>query len=121
MTTTIEKLDGVVNNLTKTKDITAVAVVSRDGLLMVSNVKSDRAQTFAAMAATMFMAAETATTEIGGWTPERVVVESDDCKLVTVISNSKSLLVALTGANINLGIVLHDMKVAADEVKDILS
>ncbi len=121
MTTTTQNLDIVINNLTKTKDITAVAVVSRDGLLMVSNVKSNHAQAFAAMAATMFISAETATTEIGDWTPNRVVVESDDCKLITVASDSRSLLVALTEANINLGIVLQDMKVAADQVKDILS
>ncbi|MCL7411261.1 MAG: roadblock/LC7 domain-containing protein [Methanosarcinaceae archaeon] len=119
--TTIEKLNGVVNSLTKTKDITSVAVVSKGGLLIVSNVKSDHAQTFAAMAATMFISAETATTEIGGWTPDRVVVESDDCKLITVTADPKSLLVVMTEANVNLGIVLHDMKVAADEVNDILS
>ena len=120
MATTIEKLDGVVNSLTKTKNITAVAVVARDGLLMVSNTKSNHAQTFAAMAATMFIAAETATIEIGGWMPDRVVVESDDCKLLTVATGSKALLVALTEANANLGIALHDMKNGAEKVKDVL-
>jgi predicted regulator of Ras-like GTPase activity (Roadblock/LC7/MglB family) len=121
MATIIEKLDDVVNSLTKTKNITAVAVVARDGLLMVSNTKSNHAQTFAAMAATMFIAAETATIKIGGWTPDRVVVESDDCKLLTVATGSKALLVALTEANANLGIALHDMKNGAKKVKDVLS
>ena len=121
MTTTIEKLDGVVNNLTKTKEITSVAVVSSDGLLMVSNIKSEGAQTFAAMAATMFIAAETVTTEIENWIPDRVVVVSEDCNLITIAADPKSLLVALTNANTNLGIVLHNMKMAAEQVKEILS
>lgn len=121
MATTIENLDGVVISLTKTKHVTSAAVVSRDGLLMVSTTKSDHAQTFAAMAATMFMAAETVTNEVGGWGPDRVVVESDDFNLITIAADSKSLLVALTDANANLGIVLHDMKKAVKEVKDVLS
>ena len=121
MTTTIDDLNGVANSLTKTKGIAAVAVLSRDGLLMVSTTKSDHAQTFAAMAATMFMAAETVTNEVGGWVPDRVVVESEDFNLITIAANSKSLLVALTDAIANLGIVLHDMKKAANQVKDILS
>ena len=121
MTDTIEKLDGVANSLTKTKGITSVSVMSRDGLLIVSNTKSDHAQTFAAMAATMFTAAETVTKEIEGWTPDRVVVESEDFNLITIGADSKSLLVALTEANPNLGIILHDMKVAAKQINDILS
>ena len=76
MTNTIDDLNGAANSLTKTKGIATVAIVSRDGLLMVSNTKSDRAHTFAAMAATMFMAAETVSVEVGGWEPDRVVVES---------------------------------------------
>ncbi len=121
MATIIEKLDDVVKSLTKTKNITAVAVVARDGLLMVSNTKFNHAQTFAAMAATMFIAAETATIEIGGWMPDSVVVKSNDCKLLTVATGSKALLVALTEANANLGIALHDMKNGAEKVKDVLS
>ena len=121
MATTIQKLDDVVNSLTKTKNITAVAVVSRDGLLMVSNTKSDHAQTFAAMTATMFIAAETVTKEIGDWMPDRLIVESDDCKLLMVTTGSKALLVSLTEANANLGIALHDMKKAAEKVKVVLS
>ena len=49
------------------------------------------------------------------------VVESEDCKLITVAASSKALLVALTEVNANLGIALYDMKNAAEKVKDILS
>ncbi len=121
MATTIENLNYVVNTLTKTKRISVAAVVSRDGLLIVPTTKSDHAQTFAAMAATMFIAAEIVTNEVGGWEPNRVVVESEDFNLITIAANSKSLLVAVTEANANLGIVLHDMKKSAEEVKDVLS
>ena len=121
MTTTIEKLDSAINSLTKTERISVAAVVSKDGLLMVSTTRSDHAQSFAAMAATMFMAAETVTNKVGGWEPNRVVVESDDFNLITIAANSKLLLVAVTKANTNLGVVLHDMNKAAEKVKDALS
>lgn len=121
MATTIEKLDSVINTLTKTERISVAAVVSRDGLLMTPTTKTDHAQAFAAMAATMFIAAETVTTEVGGWEPNRVVVESDDFNLITIAANSKSLLVAVTKANPNLGVVLHDMNKSAEKVKDALS
>ena len=121
MATTIENLNRVVNSLTKTKRISAAAVVSRNGLLMVSTTKPDHAQIFAAMAATMFIAAEIATNEVGGWEPDRLVVESEDFNLIIIAANSKTLLVALTETTAGLGIVLHDMKKAAKEVKDVLS
>lgn len=121
MTTITEKLDGVISKLTKTKDITAVAVISKNGLLMVSNDQSDNSQTFAAMAATMFVAAETATTEIENWVPDRVIVEAEDSNLITIAAGPKSLLVVQIDSNTKLGIVLHDMKGAAQQIQDILS
>ena len=48
-------------------------------------------QTFAAMSATMFIAAEAATKEIGNWMPDRLVVEFEYSKLVATSAGSKSL------------------------------
>lgn len=121
MATIIENLNCVINGLTKTKRIEAAAVVSRNGLLMVSTTKSDHALTFAAMSATMFIAAEIVTNEVGGWEPDRLVVESEDFNLIIIAANSKTLLVALTETKAGLGIVLHDMKKAVKDVKDVLS
>jgi len=121
MTTTTEMLDDIVNSLTRSKDVRIAAVVSRDGLLMVSTTSPDfMTKTFAAMSATMFVAAEAATKEIGHWIPDRLVVEFEYSKLVATAAGPKALLVIMTEPNAGLGILLLEMQKAAEKVKEVL-
>lgn len=121
MATIKEMLDTVLKELERAGGITASAVVSRDGLLMSSSITGDvRAETFAAMSATMYGAAETAVSELKKGVPERVVIESKDSKLIASGAGPKALLVVMTEANVGLGLVLVNMSKAADKIKELL-
>ena len=121
MATTSEILGDVVNDLARVKDVRIAVIVSRDGLLMVSSTSPDfMTQTFAAMSATMFIAAETATKEIGKWTPDRLIVEFEQSKLVATSAGSKALLVIMTEPHATLGMLLIEIKRAAKKVKEIV-
>jgi predicted regulator of Ras-like GTPase activity (Roadblock/LC7/MglB family) len=112
MATTTELLGDVVNDLAKVKDVRIAVIVSRDGLLMVSSTSPDfMTQTFAAMSATMFIAAEAATKEIGKWMPDRLVATS---------AGSKALLVIMTEPHATLGMLLIEMEKASEKVKEIV-
>jgi hypothetical protein len=88
---------------------------------MASNISSDvRAETFAAMSATMLGAAETAISELKKGIPERVIIESPEGKVITTGAGSKALLVVMTRPEAGLGLALVEMEKAAEKVKQIL-
>lgn len=122
MATTKEMMDQVLTELKNVGDVEAAAVVSRDGLLMAGSVASDiRAETFAAMSATMLGAAETAISELNKGVPERVVVETASGKIVATGAGPKALLVMMVKADAGLGLVLLEMDRAAGKIKEILA
>ncbi len=116
-----EKLSKVLSDLMKTGAIESSVIASRDGLLMVSYMQKGDDETFAAMSATMLGAAETASTELEKGVPDRVIVESNDGKLIAVGAGPKALVVVLTPADAGLGLMLVELGKAADEIKRILN
>jgi predicted regulator of Ras-like GTPase activity (Roadblock/LC7/MglB family) len=118
---TINMLDKILSDLKNMGGVTASAVASRDGLLIVSNMTTEsHADTFAAMSATMLGAAETATTELGKGIPDRVIVESDHGKLVAMGAGPKALLVVLTEPDSGLGLILVELENATEKIKKIM-
>lgn len=118
---TTEMLERVLNDLRHIGGIEASAVASRDGLLIYSTVsRKFHAETFAAMAATMLGAAETATTELGKGIPERVIVESKHGKIIATGAGSKALLLIMTEPNASLGLILIEVAKASEKIKEIL-
>ena len=73
------------------------------------------------MSATMLCAAETASAELEKGIPDRVIVESNNGKLVAIGAGPKALVVVLTPPEISLGLVLVELGKAADEIKKILT
>jgi hypothetical protein len=122
MPSMVEMLDKVLIDLKKVGGVEASVVASRDGLLIASNIQSygTRAETFAAMSATMLGAAETATTELGKGVPDRVIVETEHGKLIATGAGSKALLIVLTDPDAGLGLILVELEKAAEKIKNIL-
>lgn len=121
MATTTEFLRKILSDLNNLGGIEACAIVSRDGLLMVSDMpKSVSAETFAAMSATMLGAAETATTELDKGLPSRVIVETKDSKLVCMGAGPKGLIVVLTEPIAGLGLILVELEKAVVKIKEII-
>ncbi|MDO9516600.1 MAG: roadblock/LC7 domain-containing protein [Methanosarcinaceae archaeon] len=122
MTDVINMLNKILDDIKKVGGVESLVIVSRDGLLITSNFLSSnaRAETFAAMSATMLGAAETATTELGKGIPDRVIVESEHGKLIATGAGPKALLVVLTKSDVGLGLILVELEKAAEKIKKIL-
>src|SRR3972149_950102 len=119
--TTTEILEEALNNLKNIGGIEASVVASRDGLLIHSTVSRKlHAETFAAMSATMLGAAETATTELGKGIPERIIVESDDGKIIATGAGTKAILLVMTEPDASLGLILIEIAKASEKVKQVL-
>lgn len=123
MANVIDMLDKILSDTKKVGGVEVSVVASRDGLLMASNIPSSiraRAETFAAMSATMLGAAETATTELGKGIPDRVIVESEHGILIATGAGPKALLVVLTEPDAGLGLILVELEKAAGKIKKML-
>lgn len=121
MSTVMDMLTELLQDLKSVGSIEATAIISRDGLLIASDIPSGfNAETFAAMSATMLGAAETATAELDKGVPDRVIIESENAKLIAVGAGQKALLVVLTPPDIGLGLVLMKMEKTVDKVKKVL-
>lgn len=114
-------IDKILADMKKVGGIESSIIASRDGLLIASDISSSsaRAETFAAMSATMLGAAETATTELGKGIPDRVIVESEHGKLIATGAGPKALLVVLTKPDAGLGLILVELEKASDKIKNV--
>jgi predicted regulator of Ras-like GTPase activity (Roadblock/LC7/MglB family) len=111
-------LDGLMaSNL----DIQAAALVSMDGFTMASalpeGMQEDRV---GAMSAAILGLGERAATELGRGGLEQVFIEGDDGIVVLVSAGGRAVLTALAGAQARLGLVIFDMRAAAEEIGRIL-
>ncbi|RLI87170.1 MAG: hypothetical protein DRO76_02745 [Candidatus Altiarchaeales archaeon] len=116
-----EELSDVLKELTDVGDVDGAAVITKDGLLVSSKLPRDvDAETFAAMSATMFGAAETAVLELKKGSVKRVISEAQDCKLVAADAGPSAVVVALVRAEANIGLVLVEIIKAANHTKEIM-
>jgi len=97
------ELRGALRDLRTSLGATAVAVVSRDGLVVAADLPEGAyADTFAIMCATMLGAASTAHSELRAGMPERVIVESDETRTIILGAGRKALLVAVVHRGMDL-------------------
>ncbi len=116
-----EEMSELLSNLENVGDIDGAAIATRDGLLIASELPKDvNAQTFAAMSATMFGAAETAISELRKGKVKRVISEAENCKLVAVDAGPSATLVALVKPDANLGLILMEILKTANMTKEIM-
>jgi len=113
-----DKLLGILKGLSAIGDIEGSAIVTRDGLLIASDLPRDvDADTFAAMSATMLGAAETAVSELKRGIVERVIAEGKQAKLIAKGAGSSAVLVSMVRADANLGLVLVEMGKASEKIE----
>ena len=122
MPTISEALEKVLDDLLATRDIEASALVSRDGLLMASNVTGSlRPETFAALGASISDAAENALAKLDRGTVNRIIVETGDGNIITESVGTKALLVTLTKRDPSeLRPILSEIEKAVKKVKKTL-
>ncbi len=115
-----ELLDNILGDLKNVVSIEASAIVTRSGLLISADLPQNMGgETFAAMSATILGAAETATLEMKKRVPKRVVITTEEEKIITMGAGEKALLVCIT-SDPNLDLVLTELQKAAEKVEKIL-
>lgn len=116
-----ERLEEVLHELRHHGGVEASAVVSRDGLLMASDIPgSVQAETFAAVAATMVGSSEVVIHELHRGKHARIIVESKDGNIVAMGAGPMAILVAMTGPTFALGLILVEMNRATEKIKALL-
>jgi len=118
--TTQQFIETSLNGLKTMVDIDAFAIISRDGLLMADVSQNIHAEVFAAMSATLMEAAEIASSELQKGSPNRVIVESKKCKIITTCAGPRALLAVVTNAHAGLGSILVEMEKAAKKIQKML-
>jgi len=114
-------IEEVLNDLRRVGGINASAAVTRDGLLIASDVMGEiDAETFAAMTATMTGAAETAMSEVKAGNIQRVIVEGESGKMVSIGAGPNALLVVLTVPDAPLGLLLLKIGEASRKIAKLL-
>ncbi len=96
----------------------ASAVISRDGLVIAGDVPEGvPMETFAIMCATLLGAASTAHSELHIGTPNHVVVDSADAKMIVSGAGRKALVVTVIGKNGNADLALKKLNEIAETLK----
>ena len=102
-----EQLTEILQNLRKIGDIQGSSVISRDGLVIASDLPKDvDEETFAAMQGS----AETAVSELKQGTLNQIIIDANKGKIITISAGEVTILVALTKPNISRGLVLLEME-----------
>ena len=116
-----DRLKAVMKRL-REAGIESSAVVRRDGVMIASDLpgSTEENEAFAAMAAAMLGAAETATSELRQGVPRRVIMESGDRRIVEVGAGPVALLVASVGGGAPLAQALQEIDRAAHEIRGIV-
>ncbi|MFQ5907375.1 MAG: roadblock/LC7 domain-containing protein [Thermoplasmata archaeon] len=89
-------LEDVLVGLKEETEAIASAIVSRDGLVIASDLPEGvSAETFSIMCAAIMGAAMTTTTEMGRSAPSRILLESEDLLIVIYEADRRSMLVVV--------------------------
>jgi predicted regulator of Ras-like GTPase activity (Roadblock/LC7/MglB family) len=102
-------------------DVEAAALVSLDGFTMASalpeGMHEDRV---GAMSAAILGLGERAAAELGRGQLSQVFIEGDDGYVVLIAAGDRAVLTCLASIEAKLGLVLYDMRTAADRIAEIL-
>ena len=110
----------LIGDMKNAGDMLGAAVITRDGLLYVSDLPDDvDTETFAAMSAAMFGAAETAALELRKSSVQRVIAEGGDVKLVSTSAGENVMLVSMVSNDSDLGLVLMETEKTAKLIQDV--
>jgi predicted regulator of Ras-like GTPase activity (Roadblock/LC7/MglB family) len=115
-----EKLIELLRGMQKIGDIKGSIVVSRDGLVIASNISEIDADTFAAMSAAMQGAAETAASELKQGNVGQIIIETEKGKIISTGAGKKAIIVILTLKSINLGLAILEMGKTAQKIEGLL-
>jgi len=118
VTVTRKKLEELLEDLEKRSDITASALVTRDGLVMASALPKDVDEdAISAMAGMMLGLGTRVGTVLKRGSVEQVIINGRD-GFAILTDCGQAVLIALAPSEAKLGILLYEMKETANMVKN---
>lgn len=122
METIADMLEKILDDILSVGGVELCAVVSKQGLLMVSREAGPGldSEAFAALTATLFMSAESTTMRLSKQKPKSIIVETNDKQLITYEAGPDALIVVLVSKEGFIGLVLNELKKAAEKTRNIL-
>lgn len=124
MPTIAQSLEKILTDVESVGGIELSAIVSNQGLLMVSKEKEKtnkiNKEAFAALTATLYISAESTTKRLSNQKPKTIIVETENKHLITYAAGPDALIVVLVGNEGYMGLILNELKKAAEKVKKLL-
>jgi predicted regulator of Ras-like GTPase activity (Roadblock/LC7/MglB family) len=121
VTATVDTFKKIFMDLKIQDNIEAYAIVSRDGILISSDMSEGMiTQTLAAMTATMLGAAEIVTAQLNKGVLSRIIVEFDYGKLICMGAGPKAILIATTESDAAFDMILVELEKSAAKLKEIM-
>jgi len=119
METIAKSLEKILNDLEAVGGIQLSAIVSKQGLLMVSRDRGGKFDTraFAALTATLYMSAESTTLRLSEQRPKSIIVETEDRHLITYAAGPDALIIVMVGKDAYIVLILNELKKAAEKVR----
>lgn len=116
------RLDRILRDLLhQTPGVEAAAVVSFDGLPMASALPADMDEDrVAAMSAALLSLAERAAQGLGRGDLSQVYIEGEHGTVFLVSAQDEGVLIAVTSAGAKVGMMLYEVKLAANRVGEVL-
>jgi predicted regulator of Ras-like GTPase activity (Roadblock/LC7/MglB family) len=116
------RLDRILRELLhQTPGVEAAAVVSFDGLPMASALPADMDEDrVAAMSAALLSLAERAAQGLGRGDLSQVYIEGEHGTVFLVSAQDEGVLIAVTAAGAKVGMMLYEVKLAANRVGEVL-
>jgi uncharacterized protein len=103
-------------------DVEASAVVSIDGLIIASALKTEMSEDrVAAMSAAMLSLGEQISKEMGRGSLEQVHIKGNDGYVILIAIGEKAVLTSLVNLQAKLGVLFLELRRAADDLDVILA
>lgn len=122
METIANMLEKILDDLRSVGGVELCAFISKQGLLMVSREVNQglNSEAFAALTATLYMSAESTTTRLSCQTPKSIIVETNDKQLIIYAAGPDALIVVLVGKEGYIGLILSELKKAAEKARNLI-
>jgi len=115
-------LEKILEDILSVGGVELCAIVSKQGLLMVSREAGQGldSEAFAALTATLFMSAESTTMRLSKQKPKSIIVETNDKQLITYEAGPNALIVVLVSNLGFIGLILNELKKASENTRNII-
>lgn len=114
-----EIYSSVLLDLKKVNGVRMIALAGRDGYLFDEN-RNDGLETMTLMSSAMLRAAETVTNKLKKVNQNRVIVDYNGGKLITVSAGSKALISVIATNDAHLDPIIEELEKTAGKIKEIL-